>query len=291
MTIAACYVSNEGVVLGADSTSTFTTNEGLIRHHNNEQKLFEIGEMGSSLGLVTWGLGGLPNGSYRQLAAELSDNLVANEPSTVRECVERWRDRFWPLYLGDLAPRLALVKALAALPAPTPQQQQQLQAFRQGLMVGFCIGGHVRAERRPAACMVQFQPEITAPPPATDVQRSSPLFTGVPNLINRLIKGIDEGVFNAILASGMWHGDQANLEAIVRQHSLGPQTLLPVREAIDWIHSSIFITIKAVKFSKLPAVCGGPIEVAVITADRRFRWVCHKGLDQALTDHSARGSY
>lgn len=76
MTIAACYVSNEGVVLGADSTSTFTTPTGLVRHYNNEQKLFEVGEMGSSLGLVTWGLGGLPTMSYRLLVAELSDSLV-----------------------------------------------------------------------------------------------------------------------------------------------------------------------------------------------------------------------
>lgn len=51
MTIAACYVSNEGVVFGADSTSSFMTSEGL-RHYNNEQKLFEIGEMGSSLGWI-----------------------------------------------------------------------------------------------------------------------------------------------------------------------------------------------------------------------------------------------
>jgi hypothetical protein len=291
MTIAACYISNEGVVLGADSTSTFTTSDGLIRHYNNEQKLFEVGEMGSTLGLVTWGLGALPNVSYRQLAAQLSDDLMANEPQTVQQCAERWRDLFWPLYAAQLAPQIALVTALAGLPAPTPQQAQQLAALRQALLVGFCIGGHVRLDRRPVAFVMVFQPESPVAPSVSEVQRGQPLFAGVPNLINRLIRGIDEQVFTAILASGLWHGTPQNLEAIVRQHSLGPQTLLPIREAIDWIHSSIFITIKAVKFSKLPAICGGPIEVAVITSDRRFRWVCHKGLDQALTDHSARGTY
>ena len=35
-------------------------------------------------------------------------------------------------------------------------------------------------------------------------------------------------------------------------------------------------------FSRLDPVCGGPIEVAVITTARRFRWVCHKELDAAL---------
>ena len=290
MTIAACYVSNEGVVLGADSTSTFTTPTGLVRHYNNEQKLFEVGEMGSSLGLVTWGLGGLPTMSYRLLVAELSDSLVG-KPRTVQECVERLRDRFWPLYTTEMAPTIGLLKALASIPHPTPDQQRQLLTLRQTLLVGFCIGGHVRAERRSTAFVVQFDPQATALPPIWEVQRGSPWFAGVPNLINRLKNGIDEALFNAIVASGMWHGSPADLENIVRPHMLGPQTLLPIREAIDWIHSSIFITIKAVKFSSLPAVCGGPIEVAVVTSDRRFRWVCHKGLDQALTDHSARGSY
>jgi hypothetical protein len=31
-------------------------------------------------------------------------------------------------------------------------------------------------------------------------------------------------------------------------------------------------TIKAMKFSNFPQTCGGPIEIAVISSDRRFRW-------------------
>lgn len=291
MTIAACYVTNEGVVLGADSTSTFTTPAGLVRHYNNEQKLFEVGELGSSLGLVTWGLGGFPDVSYRQLVAELSDSLIAHEPRTVRECAERFCGRFWPLYAAQMAPLIGLARALAALPALTPEQSRQLATLRQQLIVGFCIGGHVRAERRSTAMTFQFGFDLTAPPAIDEVPRGMPLFAGVPNMVGRLKNGIDEDLFNRILASGNWHGDRAALEALVRPFSLAPQVLLPIREAIDWIHASIFVTIKSVKFSALPAVCGGPIEVAVITSDRRFRWVCHKGLDQALSDHSARGSY
>jgi hypothetical protein len=47
VTIAICYVSPEGVVLGADSTTTYGTH-----HFNNSQKLFEVGE-DSSLAIVT----------------------------------------------------------------------------------------------------------------------------------------------------------------------------------------------------------------------------------------------
>ena len=58
---------------------------------------------------------------------------------------------------------------------------------------------------------------------------------------------------------------------------------LPLREAVDWVHASVYATIKAMKFSQLAPVCGGPVEIAVITADRPFRWVRHKKLDTAIT--------
>ena len=41
---------------------------------------------------------------------------------------------------------------------------------------------------------------------------------------------------------------------------------------------------KAMKFSDLPQICGGPIEIAVITSDRRFRWVKHKTWDAAIME-------
>ena len=32
-------------------------------------------------------------------------------------------------------------------------------------------------------------------------------------------------------------------------------------------------TIKTMKFSHMAPVCGGPVEIAVVTTDRKFRWV------------------
>jgi len=50
MTIAACYLSSEGLVLGADSTSTMFVQgpgpnaSGNDHHYNFAQKIFQIGE-------------------------------------------------------------------------------------------------------------------------------------------------------------------------------------------------------------------------------------------------------
>lgn len=63
--------------------------------------------------------------------------------------------------------------------------------------------------------------------------------------------------------------------------NLTQPTNLPLREAIDWIHTVIHTTIRAIKFNQEHS-CGGPVEIAVITTDRPFRWVCHKSLDAAI---------
>lgn len=67
---------------------------------------------------------------------------------------------------------------------------------------------------------------------------------------------------------------------------LGAQSMGDVAGRWSRFFWSIYTTIKAMKFSHMAPVCGGPVEVAVITTDRRFRWVRHKGFDAAIGDGS-----
>jgi hypothetical protein len=100
--------------------------------------------------------------------------------------------------------------------------------------------------------------------------------------MRRILVGIDPGLYTAILASGRWLGTPADLANLVNLGRLNLPGILPLRDAIDWVYSSIFSTIKALKFSQMAPICGGPVEIAVITTDRPFRWVCHKGLDTVI---------
>jgi hypothetical protein len=68
----------------------------------------------------------------------------------------------------------------------------------------------------------------------------------------------------------------------MEQRALAFPGSMPLRDAIELVHSMIDATIKAMKFSQLAHTCGGPIEVAVVTTDRPFRWVKHKPFDVAL---------
>jgi hypothetical protein len=289
MTIAACYLSPEGVVLGADSTTTYAT-EGGAHYYNHAQKLFEIGS-GSTVGAVTWGLGGLAFNSYRRLFSLFADDLLRGDVHSVAEVVERWVDFFWPEYSS--AEFIKECKFLdskkpfdpdqpALLPdARTREEEDRLQQLL-GNWVGFCIGGYVLQDRQPAASVCIFSP-LGEKPKTTSVNPGFQ-FWGAPNMIQRLIFGWDGELRKSILESGKWSGTERELDYLLRERRLAHPATIPIRDAIDFVHTCILSTIKALKFSNFSQICGGPIEIAVITADRPFRWVRHKEWDSAITE-------
>ena len=102
-----CYLSPEGVVLGADSTTTFVGPS--LHFYNHNQKLYEIGE-NATLGIVTWGLGGLQGASYRTLIAQLAGNFTPSAPTNILEVANRWISLFYPLY--DVDPLVSEYRSL-----------------------------------------------------------------------------------------------------------------------------------------------------------------------------------
>ncbi len=287
MTIAACYPSSEGVVFGADSTSTlFVASQGpnasgSEHHFNYAQKIFEIGQA-NTLGITMWGLGNLETLSYRTLIAQFADSLNHQPAQSMPDLANRWNDFFWSAYSTEMAPTLQRTQQLLGQPNRTPTEQLELDFMLQTFSGGFCLGGHLLHDRTPQAFETVYGPDRTAAAPVQPLMSGTPRFWGVPNLIERLLYGIDTGVADAILSSGKWQGSMNELFAVIQPFFLGQPQHLPIREAIDWIHSSIHTTIKAMKFSHLPPVCGGAVEIAVITTDRSFRWVRHKRLDSAI---------
>jgi hypothetical protein len=286
LTIAGYYLTPEGIVLGADSTSSALTESGM-HYLDFNQKIFQLGES-STLGLMTWGLGAIGTKSYRTLVAELADQLKSAPPQSVAEVTQRWTDMIWPLY--DASPLALRFKALAAKPsaaakAPgsrTDKEEKEFANLSSGLVLGFCIAGYVLPDRTPVACWVSFAPNAAKPTP-TVVTAESAQWWGVPNIVSRLVLGSDPNLRAAILNSKKWSGTPGELDAILATQRLAHSSL-PIRDAVDYVHSCIYSTIKAMKFSSFLQVCGGPIEIAVITTDRKFRWVRHKPWDAAIID-------
>jgi hypothetical protein len=122
------------------------------------------------------------------------------------------------------------------------------------------------------------------PPPTPDsIQFGKYRFWGVPDVIQRLYQGFDKDLPATVVASGKWTGTLGELDTVLSRFKV-EHPAIPIRDAVDFVHSSIYITIKTLKFSLATQVCGGPIEIAVITTDRAFRWVRHKPWDAAITD-------
>ena len=280
MTIAVCYPCLEGMVLGADSTTTIGN-----LHYNYCQKVYEFGEKGSTIGMVIWGLGSFPDTSYRTLMAEVAEKARQTNLPTFGDVACLWSETVWAEYTRIFEQSLIRTRALERKGvACTEDEKKEFIGLKRDLSCGFCLAGRWGANRRPEAFDISFNPLLAGAPAPKSLPIGQPVFWGCGNLINRVNLGIDLDLFEYILKSGKWAGTRQDLAVLVRDGVLIPPANLPIREAIDFVYAEIYTTIKAMKFSQLAPVCGGPIEIAVITTDRPFRWVCHKDLSKAIMD-------
>jgi hypothetical protein len=288
MTIAACYLSSEGVVFGADSTTTVFVQgpdpaiSGTDHYYNYAQKIFQIGE-DSNLGMTMWGLGSLGETSYRTLIARFADTLAAQPPGSMGEVADRWNAFYWNAYSSRFAPFRARLQHLRAQATRSPEEEAELRRLEQNLSGGFCIGGYCLPDRDPGAYEIIYELDQTGPQPPKPLEIGASRFWGCPNIMARLLFGIDLGLFASIQQSPLWAGSELDLYKLVFPYYLAQPFDLPMRDAIDWVYTSIYTTSQAMKFSHLAPVCGGPVEIAVISTDRHFRWVRHKMLDAAIS--------
>lgn len=294
MTIAVCCVSPEGVVFGADSTASLMVPGG-FHYLNHNQKIFEVGA-GSSLAAMTWGLASLGDLSHRTQIALFADKIVKNRPKSVIEMATVFIKQVWPTYLTSNHDEIAELKALdakqpfevlsAGLPGKrTKHEEARYQQLKLGLVLGFCLGGWHPSDRKPCAYEIICDPLGVEPTPKPIAMGSTACW-GAPKVFDRIVAGIDGEVKNAILSSGKWKGSEADLNALLTNHQLY-LPMLPIRDAVDFVHSAVMSTIKTLKFSHLSQTCGGPIEIAVVTTDREFRWVRHKEWDVAIKEGHA----
>lgn len=102
MTIAAAYLVSEGVVFGADSSTTISVRTpegvgGVLQVLSHAQKVFEVGEK-SRLGVCTWGAGSVGDISHRTIIAQLADEIREN--TTVKDAAETLGGIVDPLVKG-----------------------------------------------------------------------------------------------------------------------------------------------------------------------------------------------
>jgi hypothetical protein len=259
MTIAAAYLTPEGVVLGADSTTTMMGPGGVQQLLNNAQKVFEIGPQGKGrIGFCTWGSAMIGDLSHRTIGAMVADRM--KDETTIGQAAEM------------------LVEIV-----------QRAPGNKNGLEVGYFLGG-INPDRSPCCCeisVVGTESTITKLPP-WDAE-----FRGIPDFFTRCFFGFDRKLPGALADSlkkrlGPSAPDnfsqlfeESLQEALARIYT-GWTNQLPLRDAINFVHMFINLTITAFKFRLGPPMCGGKVEIGFITTDRPFRWACHKNFDSAI---------
>ena len=291
MTIACCFVVPEGIVLGADSTIT-TVIDGKPHYLNHNQKIFEVGE-NSQYGMITWGLTAFGDLSYRTLIARLADNFISEEPQSVLDAANIWSKTVWNAYKKAFETEInkfgRLYNDIAARHQPVPKEEQELDKTQRDelnqmnhvLSAGFCIAGYSERDRIPHAYSIEIDPSLRSQPTAVKIQKLQHF--GNDEVVSRIIGVFSDEIISAIKESGYWTGDQKDIEQVLATLKL-ERPDMTMRDAIDFVHFTIYSTIKATKFSVRDKDCGGPIELAVITTDRKFRWVNHKTWDSAISD-------
>lgn len=262
MTIAAAYVTSEGVVLGADSTTTVVAPKARVAQLlNHAQKVFEVGE-NSRIGICTYGAGSIGKVSHRTLVARLADQIDL-EKATVRDAVD--------CFLGVVT--------------------EEYKDGKDTGYVGYFLGGCNPHTHLPECYKISL--DIGKTPEQEQVNIGENKFTGQPEFFERVFHGYDRSLpdrlFEELKVTGLSASDDelksafdAAFDKAVKPLEYAGFPDLPIREAIDFVHTYLHITIKAFKFKYGAPVCGGPIEIAFISTDRKFRWVCHKDFQGAI---------
>lgn len=264
MTIAAAYLVSDGLVLGADSTSTFIHNANhgkpVTQFQDHTQKVFEVGQQ-SRFGLCTWGAGSVGKISHRTVVARLADK-VDNEMSTVLNVVDE------------------LVNIIE------PEAKKRSDAFH----LGYFLGGWDPKSHDPACYRLEFTNKET-------IKKKQPIgncqFAANTTTFTRTFWGYDPLLYEKLKGELLKKFKPRDKDKFIKKYNDAFDVVAdamriecfpdpPIREAIDFVYSFLEITLKVEKFRIGQHSCGGQIEIGFITSDRNFRWATHKPFCSAI---------
>lgn len=272
MTIAAAYLTSEGVVLGADSATAVNVEtpggqKGIAQVFDHAQKVFEVGQCGvGRMGVCVFGSGNIGMVSHRTVVGRLADE-VDKDSLTVEQAADR-----------------LLVLAKEA------REEQKKGVFESS---GYFLGGWNLEDHHPGCFWLHIDESGKTDKKALGLGEAR--FAGRYEFFTRLFHGYDRQLPSLLSEKlkdklgGQVPEDFNKLFSEAFQETVQPLAAagfkdLPLREAIDFVHAYLHITVKATKFKFGPPICGGPVEIGFISTDRRFRWVCHKEFDAAIRE-------
>ena len=170
------------------------------------------------------------------------------------------------------------------------EQVQVAASEGQLTFLGYFVGGWDAHTRQPACYRIEFRGDEE--PRTHELEIGEYSFGGSREYIWRVLHGYDDQLPDLLLGEIQSSIDDLPPDfeqAYRRAFQKTAQALtavgfadLPIREAIDLVHTYLHVTIKVAKFRFGYQPVGGPIEIGYVTADRLFRWACHKEHTSAI---------
>ena len=296
LTIALSIKVGEGLVMAADSTSSFFSEGTLAQSYHNARKLLQLEEY--PVGLLTYGVGAVGGRNLESLVAEFERTVAPHakgDPYTIHELAdalhEFLRAKYEAAYPPPTPPEVAPDHPAGAVgagdPGPAadcdgspPDEPAGELAADNRPPLGVIVGGYSRGEffSDEFQMMLPWIPSEEVWPDTGEQQQFGVRWWGQTSPIERLYLGCDyRGFVEWCRSKEVPEDEIAGLYAELRSRIMWPVIYegMPLQDAIDLAVYLVNVTIGHSRFAVGPPVCGGQIDVATITP-RGFRWIRQK---------------
>ncbi len=263
MSIIVSVKINDGIVMAADSATTFFLADGRPGQiYDYAIKIVNLIK-GTSIGVMTCGSGGIGNASVATLLKDLRQRLAGNDGDNAD----------WKVNEKDYT-----MEGVAALVHRFFDEKAKESDFQHFLLLRVC--GYSSGSPLPEVWEVGFNGGTSFEPFRVQAENEFGVrWNGEEEALNRLILGV-----GFIPESGAQAINLTQEQILDYLKSLYPHTYenlilpaAPIQDAIALAKFLVETTIGFIRFAVArPKTVGGPIEIATITKHEGFKWVQRK---------------
>jgi hypothetical protein len=262
MSVVACVVVNDGVVLAADSAGTVvsTGQDGKSYGsfvYENANKVFQLHRK-MPWGALFWDSIGIGSTSVSNMIKELRDAFM-KVPDTLN----------WTLEQAAAAVKSRLMNEFEIVYGKSPGSQFAGMGCR--------IAGYSSQAMVPETWCFYLNGDGTCTGPVKQEFIPNIYVNAQYGFAYRLITGVDPALYPAMESAGLPKEFVERTKGVAESLQVGlVHAAMPIKDAIDLAEFIVDATIKMFRFMPGVRIVGGPIEIAAITKYEKFKWVKRK---------------
>lgn len=268
MTIVVTVKVTDGIVLAADSATSFTDATGHVaKVYNSANKIFNLVKVWP-IGAMTYGAGSIGTESISTLSKTLRDRLTPRKPLHQSDRIALDKASYTIEDVAKKAKEFFEERYKAAYPDPVP-----------GYFLGYRVCGYSKPANLPEAWEIKIlENSSEGPVKIYEDAHFGPRWAGESEALDRLILGVGSKTEEVLVALGASPdvAQQTFLQLVTHLYANLFLPAMPIQDAIDLAHFLVETAVKFSHFSLRPPTVGGPIEIATITRHEGFKWVKRK---------------